>query len=611
MKHWYTFFKNICIFIFFISVTLGLLIKNVNALESDFYKTKYDVIHTLQKDNTIATKLVVGLTNLRADVYVTQFSITIPSTSKLSELKATSPSGAISTKESQVQGGTKITFEFEEPIQGKQVSNLLEISFVQDELVQRDGNTVEILLPTFASSQSPSRVTFETVGLIDKALTISKPKPSLNDKIDFKWEAVDNPIIYLVFGDYQLYRAKLRYSLFNDRLVTVRQDVAFPPETLNQSILIKSIIPQPNEVRIDEDGNFIGRYLLRPQETKNIVFDGYIKVLSSDQESMLPYIRQAFNKQREYLLTQQKYWSINDVTLLSNIRSLDTPRKIYDFVEGTLSYSYDRFNKVTKRLGAEGGYKDPTSSVCMEYTDLYVGVARENGIFAREIQGFGYSKDPKLRPQSLQSDILHAWPSYYDLPTARWIQLDPTWQDTSGIDYLTGFDLNHIAFAIHGKNSVYPLPAGMYKSADTKDVNITVVTSQPSPHELLSVSTHFNKTLNSGEQLKGELIITNTGNVFLKNLPVILSENGLIVNPSKKIIFLIAPFQTIKIPIMYETDSNNMSKVSLTIPIGDLYANTVNFDVFSRSVQNIKHATLLIIITFGSLAFLWYLLRRV
>ena len=71
----------------------------------------------------------------------------------------------------------------------------------------------------------------------------------------------------------------------------------------------------------------------------------------------------------------------------------------------------------------------------MEFTDLFIAIAREKGIYSREIQGYGFLWIQKLQPLSLSSDILHAWPEYFDLKTENWVAVDPTWENTSGIDY--------------------------------------------------------------------------------------------------------------------------------------------------------------------------------
>jgi len=50
----------------------------------------------------------------------------------------------------------------------------------------------------------------------------------------------------------------------------------------------------------------------------------------------------------------------------------------------------------------------------MEFTDLFIALSRAAGIPAREINGFAYTDDIRLRPLDLVTDMLHAWPEYYD-----------------------------------------------------------------------------------------------------------------------------------------------------------------------------------------------------
>ncbi|OGK16570.1 hypothetical protein A2690_02580 [Candidatus Roizmanbacteria bacterium RIFCSPHIGHO2_01_FULL_39_12b] len=579
--------------------------------QEKFYKAEYDVVHKLQSDYSINTKLVINLINLRADVYVTKFSILIPTSSNVSDLKVFSPSGEVSSNDQVDQKGTTITFNFKEPVRGKNQSNLLEISFNQAGLVQKDGKTLEALLPTFANDHQTSRVTFDTVTFVDNQLSIAKPRPSKNEKTVFTWDNVSIPMVYVVFGQYQLYKTRLNYLLYNNRLTPVKQDIAFPPETLRQSVFVKKITPKPNEIIVDEDGNYLGRYILSPQEKKIITFEGTVKIFAKDQEDMIHYIRLLFKSQKNYLLTQEKYWTINNPQLLKSLEKVNTTEDVFNFVVDKLDYSFSRFGNSSERLGAEAAFVTPGKAVCMEYTDLFIGASREKGIYAREIQGYGYSKDPRLRPQSLQGDVLHAWPEFYDLATERWVQVDPTWADTSGIDYLHGTDLNHIAFAIHGKNSVYPLPAGMYKNGNTKDVYVKTTIDEPMNNESVKVRLDFGQQIISGKQNNGTIQVINTGNTFIKNIPLSLSSETLEVSPALKTIFLIAPSQTIKIPISFITKNKIVSQPEISITIGSLYTNTVRFKLISEKVQGFLSLAKFAFLAFILIAVLSLILRRV
>ena len=125
----------------------------------------------------------------------------------------------------------------------------------------------------------------------------------------------------------------------------------------------------------------------------------------------------------------------------------------------------------------------PNSSLCTEFTDLFVTLARHKNIPAREIEGFAYSNNSKIKPINQNSDVLHAWPEYYDSARQQWIQVDPTWEKTTnGIDYFNDLDLNHLTFVIHGFQSDFPLPPGSYKKNSTdKSVFVDFATEELKP----------------------------------------------------------------------------------------------------------------------------------
>ncbi|KXK11872.1 MAG: Transglutaminase-like superfamily protein [Microgenomates bacterium OLB23] len=163
-------------------------------------------------------------------------------------------------------------------------------------------------------------------------------------------------------------------------------------------------------------------------------------------------------------------------------------------------------------------------AVCTEFTDLFVALAREKGIYARELQGYGYSTKQNIRPLSLVTDVLHAWPEFYEPAQNTWIQVDPTWEDTSGIDYFTGFDVNHIVFAIHGKSSTTPLPAGFYKTGATKDIEVTIASDKPVENPRISVQADVPQAITASSFKDAHISVRNTGNVALHNLTLQLKS---------------------------------------------------------------------------------------
>lgn len=572
-----------------IMATLAILFTFVSPVsaQTGFNKAKFDVTHTILPEGGIETRLDIGITDTKKGLEVSRFEITLPSHINYTDLSAISTYSPVTIEEENQKEGTKVIFNFSTPIASGKLDKLLEVTYNQKNSVVQQGTAYELILPSYGTTDQPSNVTLNTSGFIDKKLTIAKPRPDKNEKVSYSWLNVSEPAIFLAFGEYQTYKVNLKYHLTNDRFVAVRQDIAFPPETALQEVFVEKINPAPDEFLTDNDGNYIGRYVLDAQEKINISFDGFVKVYALEQENMIPYIRNQIKTQKSYLLKEQKYWEVTNPELIKSTESLKSALQIYDFTRDSLSYSFERLNETKERYGADGAFRLPDKAVCMEYTDMFVGISRLNGIAAREIQGYGYSDDERLRPISTASDILHAWPEYYDTASELWVPLDPTWEDTSGIDYKGGFDMNHIVLTIHGADSVYPLPAGMYKSGKTKDVDIHVTSLTPNKKEEIIVMGEFDEYVYKGSRGAGVLKVKNTGNVFIKNVPILLQSDTLSVSSNIKTIYLLSPGQTVEIPVTYSVKNKTAKNAEISINIGSLYQNSYFIKISTKTTQTV------------------------
>jgi hypothetical protein len=149
----------------------------------------------------------------------------------------------------------------------------------------------------------------------------------------------------------------------------------------------------------------------------------------------------------------------------------------------------------------------------MEFTDLFIAIARAAGIPARESVGYAYTTNSRLRPLSLVADVLHAWPEYYDSEQKLWVPVDPTWANTTGgVNYFDKLDFNHIVFAHYGKSSDYPYPAGFYRKSGktTKDVTVTFASSRYiQPTSKLATNISFPKLVTAGIVARGTVSVEN------------------------------------------------------------------------------------------------------
>jgi transglutaminase-like putative cysteine protease len=399
----------------------------------------------------------INITNNYSQIYPKEYQIQIVGL-PLSDLSATDDQGNILSNFSSEGDISIIKLKFNQAKVGKNQTTSFKLIYRISELAKHKGKTWEISLPQLTdASLNNTQVTIKTPTDFGSLSFYSIPV-KFEDGLSQNTITFQNNThakILIILGNYQLFNFKLNYTLKNPSSSTVFSEIALIPDTYSQSVYYQSISPPPLSINVDPDGNWIAKYQLNALEELNIVASGQVKT-----GLHLPNQITNFN---DYL-QDQTFWPVSDPQIQDISQSLKSPRSIYDYILSTLNYNYERLNS-SGRLGALAAIIDPNNSLCTEFTDLFVTLARAKGIPAREIEGFAYSNNPKLKPISLQNDILHAWPEYYDSTQKTWKAIDPTWGKTTNVDYFDDLDLNHITFVTHGLNSQNPLPPGSYKSS--------------------------------------------------------------------------------------------------------------------------------------------------
>jgi len=557
---------------FFILVLFFLGMIWGNKVSAAEFRTDYQVEYNLsqfKEDLTSNVRFNIKITNLRGDVYVNKFSIGFPRSFAISNLKSSDDHGEIIPKITTDAFNTKVEMEFSNPNIGKDSVNNFYLDFNQTNLFKVNGNVWEVAIPVIENKGEGS---YQVVVILpsdtDKKISIAKPKPDLILGRKIKWINPKTKTIYAVFGDNQIYETELTYTIKNSEIFPVITEVAFPPDGLYQKIFLDSITPKPISVYQDEDGNYLGRYQLKPLESKTILFKGLIQIFSRPREEMIPYTRKLFLNQKNYLTSQQKFWTIKS---LEKIKELKKVEEVYNYAVSNLKYNYDKINGNNSRLGAEEVLLRPDQVVCTEFTDFFVATSREKGIYSREIQGYGFSYDPQLQPLSLVSDVLHAWPEYYNQEFNLWIPVDPTWESTSGIDYFSSFDLNHIVFVVHGKRSDYPLPAGTYKIGDSKDISIKAVKTIPEEKKKIVINNFkLIKKISDNQSYQGKFTVINNSNVYLLRIPVEIKGDRINITNKKIVIDSLAPYEEKEIVFEYQSlNKNQKGKGTVAIIVFD------------------------------------------
>lgn len=439
----------------FLSFLLALFFLPFSLQATDNFTITQNLEYLVNPNGEATVTHLVDIANNSSETYPTQYQIQIYGFD-IRNLSATDENGNILDALDINSDLTTIKLKLNHPKVGKDQINRLKLIYHIPDFAKHKGKTWEIIVPQLGQNVSPhSQITLKvptSFGRLSFASIPLKIEESQNQNIvSFKYQDKKNLII---FGNYQLFNFKLDYHLENPEALPVSTEIAIVPDTHSQSVYYQSIEPPPTGIRIDGDGNWLAHFNLKPKQKLDVTVRGQVKT-GLKFESKL-------NNPQDYL-SQQTFWPVNDPQILSLAQTLTTPLDIYNHVVANLSYNYSRTSSAG-RLGALSALSDPKNSVCTEFTDLFVTLARAKNIPAREIEGFAYTNNPKIKPVNPESDILHAWPEFYDFKNESWQQIDPTWGNTTnGIDYFTDLDLNHITFVTHGLDSQNPPPPGSYK----------------------------------------------------------------------------------------------------------------------------------------------------
>lgn len=492
------------------------------------YNTTYDV-HT---DGNATVTHNITLTNNFSKLYATSYTLSLERKTP-SQISAYAKNGSMPVETKTDGEKVSIVVNFPDAVVGKDKTRNFSIKYNLAKVGIQNGRVWEVTIPKLSESQNINEYELQLIvpASFGEAAYVS-PEPRQKTTGDdtriftFSKNDLNRAGVVAAFGKFQVFSFALTYHLKNPYSQTGETEIALPPDTAFQQVFYEQISPKPEKIRLDEDGNWLATFKLTPNQNLDVVAEGKVQLFSQPQQ-LYPRFAKS-DLVRQYLL-ETEYWQVNDPQIKALAKSLKTPRAIYDFVVGRLSYDYSRVREDAKRLGAKQALQNPDSAICMEFTDLFIALARAAGIPAREINGYAYTENPTIQPLSLVADVLHAWPEYWDETLGVWKPVDPTWGNTTGgVDFFDKFDLSHITFAIHGQDPTMPLPAGSYKLQGSAQKDVQVQFSLPpkavenkvkievvSPPILLPFL---------GNEL--EVRFTNPGQTAFYNLPTSLESIG-------------------------------------------------------------------------------------
>ncbi|KKR91606.1 MAG: Transglutaminase-like protein family protein [Candidatus Woesebacteria bacterium GW2011_GWA1_41_13b] len=509
---------------------MTLLAVSSSVKASEKFGTSSTVTYNIQADGSAEVLHKIVVRNNDASVYSSGYTMNLDGYTP-SEVDAFDAGGRIDIVQKKVDQGTVLNLTFNDLALGKGSDYSFSLKYKQREVGTKHGQIWEVTLPSQSDAQKSNNYTLKLLipASFGKVSFVSPGGYKFQDdgqvrSFTFDKKQVTQSRIVAVFGPIQVFEFRLSYHLQNTEKVPAKREIAIPPDTIYQKVILESIIPRPENVRVDDDGNWLAEFYLAPLEKLDIQVKGTAELSTNS------WVSQSLSlwERRRYLRATD-IWQSDDPQIIALANKLKTPKAIYDYVVNSLKYDYSKATITSRaqRLGARETLKSPDKALCTEFTDLFIALARAAGIPARELQGYAYTNDPLLQPLSLVRDVLHAWPEYWDDKQSRWIQIDPTWGNTTGgVDFFTKLDLNHLVFVIHGVDVNNPSPAGTYRlDNNRKDVEVYFGKSKsPVP---LKISAEYKPDFFTKFPLgpsKGELIIRNNGAVAAHNLKVDLNK---------------------------------------------------------------------------------------
>lgn len=455
--------KRIILSVFFIILSL---ISPQTLLASEEFKIDVTNNYRVKTDGFVEVAQKIKIENLVSDLYATSFTVELENIDPIDPRALDKNGGLISLEINKDNSKTILTAKFADAVVGRGEVRDFAFVFEEDSFATRTGEIWEISIPRLSDeanfdSYSTFLIVPESFG--QEAYVSPQPQSVVTSEGErvyaFSQESVAAFGITAGFGQFQVFSYVLNYHLENPVSKSAEVDIAIPPDTAFQKVYINAIDPKPENVYMDADGNWLATYLLKSKERIDVSVKGAVQIFASP--------RPFFKPSKEVLevnLAPSEFWQVDNPKIAQLARELKTPEEIYNYVSTTLSYDYERVRPNVTRLGALTALENPAQAICMEYTDLFIALARAAGIPAREVNGYAYSENPDIQPLSLVADVLHAWPEYYDSGRGAWIPVDPTWGSTTGgVDFFNKLDLRHFSFVIHGQDSSVPFPPGSYK----------------------------------------------------------------------------------------------------------------------------------------------------
>lgn len=473
------------------------------------FRTNMATTYEFDEVGNAAISHTIDLINNLSHIYPTTYNLSV-SSGEIKDIKVSVMGDSVSPQVDSQSTTTTIHIPVRNPKIGKDQTSTLDISYTTLSFAEKIGNSISLTLPKTAKGNEAESFAREViVPNTYPELSYSSIKAEVASSSGtsryYKFSGSGDQNLTLHFGDSASYDLKLSYLLKNSTSIASTSELALPPDTAYQRVVLNRLEPEPKEIVLDSDGNWLARYDLAPLSKLEVTADLSIVVSPTPRY---------FDPSSSSPMGEDQYWeqSSGIKRLATNLKN---PENLYNYLVETLTYDFSQISR-QKRLGAAATLSNPESAICTEFTDLFVATSRAMGIPSRAIIGYAVTNNNSLKPQGSNVDILHAYPEYQDPSSKVWHSVDPTWgHTTGGSEYYDLLDFGHITFVRLGSSSTYPLPAGSYRESRAGKQIEVKINAEP-----LTLPSFTYKVVPDGDNN----YIINTGKVAIINEKITINN---------------------------------------------------------------------------------------
>ena len=505
------------------------------SIASEQFYTKYEVNYTFDSSGQAKIDQKISLTNKQPGMYASAYQMTI-SGDQPQNISGSDSSGPLKiTSDHPDNQTTVVKVGFNDQVVGLNNTLTFHLTYT-GRPASHNGQVWEIAMPRLGNLETIDEYTLklsvpETFG--HPAFISPSPISSAGRDYVFTKDQISQVGVVAAFGNFQTFDFSFEYRLDNPSKLEAEAEVAIPADTNYQRIFYKSISPPPTNINVDTEGNWLATFRVAPGRNLTVTATGQVHLLAEPSRTQSGLTDQ----QRQNFLMPTTYWNGTNSQISALAKQLKTPEAIYNYVVQTLKYDFARAQPGVVRKGGATSLADPASSVCTEFTDLFISLARAAGIPAREVNGYAYTTDKKLRP--LTGDVFHSWPQYWNAKQLAWISIDPTWGNTtSGVDYFHKLDFNHFAFITRGLSDSTP-------AITSENVQVNYGTYKDFPKVVADVNLKLPHFIWPFIKTASKISVTNSSGQALYHLPITLkAQNVLAWFESPEEIDVLPPFST-------------------------------------------------------------------